>query len=50
MVKVIKVFLDDAENGGYGMVSNSLERSDLLLKGHGGTVRDVTFHNEDNGR
>ncbi|GMH80496.1 hypothetical protein TrST_g2934 [Triparma strigata] len=48
-VKVIRVFLEDQDDG-YGMVSNSLESNDLVLKGHGGTVRDVSFHNEDNGR
>jgi hypothetical protein len=47
-VKVVKVFLDDAD--GLGVVSNSLEQDDLVLKGHTGTVRDVSFHSEDPGR
>lgn len=27
-----------------------MEHNDLILKGHNGTVRDVSFHNEDHGR
>ena len=47
-VKVVKVFLE--ENDDLPIISNSIERNDLILKGHGGTVRDVMFHNEDHGR
>ncbi|GMI20280.1 hypothetical protein TrRE_jg10134 [Triparma retinervis] len=47
-VKVVKVFLE--ENDDLPIISNSIERNDLVLKGHGGTVRDVMFHNEDHGR
>eukprot|EP00520_Triparma_pacifica_P009212 CAMPEP_0118634774 /NCGR_PEP_ID=MMETSP0785-20121206/1727_1 /TAXON_ID=91992 /ORGANISM="Bolidomonas pacifica, Strain CCMP 1866" /LENGTH=703 /DNA_ID=CAMNT_0006525773 /DNA_START=26 /DNA_END=2133 /DNA_ORIENTATION=- len=47
-VKVVKVFLE--ENDDLPIISNSFERNDLVLKGHGGTVRDVMFHNEDHGR
>ncbi|GMI19250.1 hypothetical protein TeGR_g12954, partial [Tetraparma gracilis] len=48
-VKVVKVFLED-EGTGAGIVSNSIEQNDLVLKGHGGTVRDVQFHKEDSNR
>ena len=33
--------------GGDGVISSSFERDDLVLKGHTGTVRDVSFHPSD---
>ena len=48
-VKVVRTYMD-SDDPNLDVVGSSLESDDVLLKGHGGTVRDVQFHLEDCGR
>ena len=52
-VKVVKVYVQGEGSEGsenLNTVGSSIEQNDLVLRGHGGTVRDVQFHQEDAGR